>query len=79
MLDDNKLIDAINVLSYLIAVENLHLNEKQVSDLDKHLRQQDSILIEQQNKMLEKIIEQNEEIIKILMQNLCVLKENEKK
>lgn len=63
---DNKLIDVINVLSYLIAVENLNLNTKQVNDLDQHLRNQDTILVEQQNKMLEKIIKQNEEIIKLL-------------
>ena len=66
MNNENEYINLINILSCLLAVENLNLNTKQVNDLDQHLRNQDTILIEQQNKMLEKIIKQNEEIIKLL-------------
>ena len=68
MNDDKELefLDIINILSFIIGIENLELNIKQSSDLDKHLEQQDHILIEEQNSMLKTIIEQNEEIIKLL-------------
>ncbi len=59
-------LDILTILSFLVGVENLNLNIKQIDSLDKHLQEQDSILIEQQNKMLEKIINQNEEIISLL-------------
>lgn len=60
------ILDLLTILSFIIAVQNLNLNEKQVSGLNEHLSKQDSILEEKQNKMLEKIIEQNEEIITLL-------------
>ena len=59
-------LDLINILSFIIGIENLNLNTEQVNTLDKHLEQQDHILIEEQNAMLSKIIEQNEEIIRLL-------------
>ena len=59
-------LDILTILSFVIGIENLNLNIKQSDALDKHLEEQDHILIEQQNKMLEKIIEQNEEIISLL-------------
>mgnify|MGYP003431992771 CR=1 FL=1 len=59
-------LDIISILSFLIGLQNLDLNEKQVDSLEKHLRKQDDILKSEQNKMLEKIIEQNELIIKTL-------------
>lgn len=59
-------LDILTILSYLIGVQNLNLNEKQVNDLDQHLQEQDDILIKQQNSMLKKIIEQNETIINLL-------------
>ena len=52
----------ISVLSLLIGIQNLELNEKQIKDLDKHLNRQD-------NDLLAKIISQNEEIIKLLKEN----------
>lgn len=61
-----NLLDILTILSYIIGVENLNLNEQQANALDEHLKNQDSILIEEQNAMLKKIIEQNEEILKIL-------------
>ena len=52
-------IDIISVLSFIIGLENLELNQKQVSSLDKHLTNQD-------NQILAKIIQQNEDIIQLL-------------
>lgn len=66
MNDNLGFLDLINILSFIIGIENLNLNIKQSDDLDKHLEQQDHILIEEQNAMLKTIIEQNEEIIKLL-------------
>ena len=52
-------IDAISILSFIVGLENLELNEKQINNLDTHLSRQD-------NDLLAKIIAQNEEIIKLL-------------
>ena len=52
-------IDIIGILSFVIGLENLDLNQKQVSNLERHLSDQDT-------QLLAKIIEQNEEIIKLL-------------
>ena len=52
-------IDIISILSFIIGLENLELNQKQVSSLDKHLSDQD-------NQLLAKIIQQNDEIIQLL-------------
>lgn len=59
---NNKLefLDAITLLSFVIGVQNLELNERQVNNLEQHLAKQDHVLIEEQNKMLETIIQQNE-------------------
>lgn len=59
--NDNKwsFIDVISILSFIIGLENLELNQQQVSSLDKHLSEQD-------NQLLAKIIQQNEEIIQLL-------------
>ena len=54
---DNKnteyayLIDLINILSFLIGIQNLTLNDKQVEQIEDHLKHQD---------------EQYERIIKLL-------------
>ena len=52
-------IDIVNILSFVIGLQNLELNEKQVKALDNHLKEQDEML-------LAKIIKQNEEIIALL-------------
>ena len=57
--DNWSFIDVINILSFIIGLDNLQLNEKQVKDLDNHLKQQDE-------NQLAKIIQQNEEIIELL-------------
>lgn len=60
--DNWSFIDIISILSFIIGLQNLELNQKQVSDLDKHLSEQD-------NRLLAKIIHQNEEIIQLLKEN----------
>ena len=63
-------IDAISVLSFIIGLQNLELNERQVKALDNHLKEQDEnqlALIIQQNEIL---IELDKEIIKLLKEKL---------
>lgn len=60
------ILDLLTILSFIIAIQNLNLNEKQVNSLNEHLSKQDSILEEKHIKMLEKIMKQNEEIITLL-------------
>lgn len=52
-------IDVISILSFIVGLENLSLNQKQVDGVMKELQ-------ENQNVMLSKIIQQNEEIIQLL-------------
>ncbi len=52
-------LDILTVLSFIIGLQNLELNEKQVKGLDEHLKEQDE-------RLLAKIIDQNEEIIALL-------------
>lgn len=52
-------IDLVNILSLVVGLENLELNQNQVNDLMAEMRNN-------QNSMLATIIEQNEEIIKLL-------------
>lgn len=49
--DNNYLLNLINILSFIIGVQNLELNDKQINDLQEHLNKQDK---------------QYEEIIKLL-------------
>lgn len=62
------LLNIVTIASYLLSIQNLELNQKQTSNdtLDKHLEEQDKILYEQNEKYLETIIQQNQEIIKSL-------------
>lgn len=62
-------LDILTILSFIIGIENLNLNIDQSNSLDKHLKQQDNILMNEQNEMLKTIIKQNEEIIKLLKEN----------
>lgn len=52
-------IDTINILSFIIGIQNLELNNKQVESLSKEMT-------DNQDIMLNTIIQQNEEIIKLL-------------
>ena len=53
-------------MSFIIGLENLDLNEKQMNDLETHLSKQDEELLSTIIKQNEYIIKQNEDIIKIL-------------
>lgn len=52
-------LDILTILSFIIGLENLNLNQQQVSGIMDELRKN-------QNAMLETIIRQNEEIIRLL-------------
>lgn len=52
-------LDILTVLSFIIGLENLELNQKQVDGIMDEL-------CSNQNAMLATIIEQNEEIIRLL-------------
>lgn len=47
--ENNYAIDLINILSFIIGVQNLQMNDEQISQLEEHLNKQD--------KQYEKIIE----------------------
>lgn len=52
-------LDILTILSFVVGLENLRLNDLQMSQIDDHLSKQD-------NDLLKEIIRQNEEIIKLL-------------
>ena len=58
----------LNIIANMCQLMDFQMNMSQLSndDLMKHLLQQDKVLDEQTNIYLKKIIEQNEEIIKLL-------------
>jgi len=58
----------LNTMANLLQIENYNLNLKDATNtqLNNHLQQQDQILSEQIGKKLDIIIQQNEEIIKLL-------------
>lgn len=62
------ILNIISIASYLLSIQNLQLNQQDLSNnnLNEHLKEQDKILNEQNEKYLTKIIQQNEEIIKLL-------------
>ena len=62
------ILNIIAIASYLLSIQNLQLNQQQASndDLNKHLQEQDETLQEQNDKYLLKIIQQNEELLKLL-------------
>ena len=39
--DNDYLFNLINILSFIIGVENLNLNDKQIEKLENHLNKQD--------------------------------------
>ena len=64
MIDPNML----NFLANIFQLADYEMNVQQTSndELMKHLRLQDSILYDQTNIYLKKIIKQNEEILRLL-------------
>ena len=55
--NNEYLFDLINILSFIIGIENLNLNDKQIEKLESHLSKQDK---------------QYEEIIQLLKEG-CIL------
>lgn len=54
-----EFMDIISILSFIIGLQNLELNKQQVETLSKEMT-------DNQDTMLRTIIQQNEEIIKLL-------------
>lgn len=54
-----EFMDVISILSFIIGLQNLELNKQQVETLSKEMT-------DNQDTMLRTIIQQNEEIIKLL-------------
>lgn len=65
---NEDLLNSMSVASFLITIQNLKLNEQEISnfELEKHMMQQDKLLLEQTDKYLKTIIDQNNEILNIL-------------
>lgn len=58
MNNNDYVINLINILSFIIGVQNLELNDKQIKDLQEHLNKQDDDY--------KKIIKNQEKIISLL-------------
>lgn len=54
-----EFLDIISILSFIIGLQNLELSKKQVDELSKEMT-------DNQDIMLKTIIQQNEEIIRLL-------------
>lgn len=65
---NNSFLDMISVMGFAISIYNLILNEQQLSndDVAKEVQINRSKLDEQNDKYLETIIEQNNQIINLL-------------
>lgn len=58
-MDNLEFLDVLNILSFIVGLQNLELNKQQVDGIMSELK-------DTQNSMLSTIIEQNEEIIRLL-------------
>lgn len=58
MINENLIENFLELISIALAFVNIDLNDKQINALQKHLHEQD-------NSFLKKIVEQNEEIIRL--------------
>ena len=65
---NNSFLDMISVIGFAISIYNLMLNEQQLSndDVEREVQINRSKLDEQNDKYLETIIEQNNQIINLL-------------
>lgn len=65
---NNSFLDMVSVLGFAISIYNLILNEKQISndELAKEVQTNRDKINEQNDKYLETIIEQNNQIINLL-------------
>ena len=68
VLFNNSFLDMMSVLGFAISIYNLILNEKQISndELAKEVQTNRDKINEQNDKYLETIIEQNNQIINLL-------------
>lgn len=57
--DDFEFLDIISIFSFIIGLQNLELNKQQVESITREMKYNQDI-------MLQTIIKQNEEIIKLL-------------
>ena len=67
-MENNSFFFWLSTMANWAQLESYQMNKKQISndEIMKHLEKQDKHLEEQDSKYLQKIIEQNEEIIKLL-------------
>lgn len=61
-MDELGFLDVLTIISFLVGLENLKLNQQQVDGIMDELRNT-------QNSMLSTIIQQNEEIIRLLKEH----------
>lgn len=66
--ENNEIVSSLilELLSILLQLKNLQLNEQQVKELNDHLQSQDTDYLQTIIKQNEIIQKQNEEIIKLL-------------
>lgn len=71
MENENSSYFILSIIANLCQLADFQMNITQLSndDLMRHLLKQDSVLDEQTNIYLKKIVEQNEQIIKLLENN----------
>lgn len=58
-MDEFGFLDVLTILSFIVGLQNLEMNKQQVGGIMSELK-------DTQNSMLSTIIEQNEEIIRLL-------------
>lgn len=59
-------LDVISILSFIIGLQNLELNQRQVDGLMSELRDNQNSMLHDIIKQNEIIIQQNEELLKLL-------------
>lgn len=59
-------LDVISILSFIIGLQNLELNQRQVDGLMSEMRDNQNSMLHDIIKQNEIIIEQNEELLKLL-------------
>lgn len=64
--DDLEFLDIISILSFIIGLQNLELNQKQVDGLMAEMRDNQNSMLDTIIKQNKIIIQQNEDIIKLI-------------
>jgi len=68
--------DILNILSLMVGLKNLDLNQAQVTDLMNEMKLHQNELIEKAIKQNEIIIKQNEDILEVVRNAQKINKEN---